>query len=378
MNQLNSFTFSSDKMSLRRVGGAFYVAVWVVIGLVVIDILINLVLAYPTDPKVTNPSRLRLYFEYGRSTEGQLARMTRRDRSETAPITLSGWYEPLEVGEFPTKSQGSIVTFYGMSHAVRLAHALGRTSDRLVPRTVGAPGAPSNWSYGAYLRDRGGGKSRAVVLAFMSYSLPMITSLSAMTWSYDLPMPYTTDRFYVDNEQLRVVHPPYESFERYVDSFNDPAKWSSLRETFADNDTMYNSFIMRASILDHSSLFRLVRRAYGQRFLRSSRKAVLDHSGFRADSEQVKVARAIVREFARQARQDGIIPVIFIVNNLGYSDHLFKALSPVLQADNIPYLSSHTVISPDDPRGYLPDSHFTDEADDKLATALAKVIEDAK
>jgi hypothetical protein len=357
---------------------AIYTAAWVVIGLVVIDILINLVFAYPTDPKVTNPSRLRLYFEYGRSTEGQLARMTRPDRFQTAPITLSGWYEPLEVGEFPAKSLGSIVTFYGMSHAVRLAHALGRTSDTLTPRTVGAPGAPSNWSYGAYLRDRGGGKSRAAVLAFMSHSLPMITTVSAMTWSFDLPMPYTTDRFFLDNNQLRVVHPPYASFERYVEAFSDPAKLSSLREFLAENDTMYNSFIMRASVLDHSALFRLIRRAYGQRFLRNSRKAVLDNSGFRADSEQVRVAQAIVREFAAQARRDGIIPVIFIVNNFGYSDHLFKALSPALQADNIPYLSSHTVISPEDPRGYLPDSHFTDEADNKLAVALAKVIENSK
>ena len=46
MNQLNSFTSSSDNMNLRRVGGAIYVAAWVVIGLVVIDILINLVLAF--------------------------------------------------------------------------------------------------------------------------------------------------------------------------------------------------------------------------------------------------------------------------------------------------------------------------------------------
>src|SRR5436190_19701037 len=110
MNQLNSFTSSSDRMNLRRAGGAIKTALWVVVGLVVIDILINLVLAYPTDPKVTNPSRLRLYFEYGRSTEGQLARMTRQDPLQTAPITLSGWYEPLEVGEFPAKSPGSIVT----------------------------------------------------------------------------------------------------------------------------------------------------------------------------------------------------------------------------------------------------------------------------
>ena len=60
-------------------------------------LLINILFAYPSDPKVTNPSRLRLYFEYGRSTEGQLSRMTRADRTRTAPITLSGWYDPLEV-----------------------------------------------------------------------------------------------------------------------------------------------------------------------------------------------------------------------------------------------------------------------------------------
>jgi hypothetical protein len=378
MNPPDSSISSSKGRTLRRVGAAAYVAVWVLIGLVAIDVSINLLLAYPSDPKVTNPSRLRLYFEYGRSTEGQLSRMTRADRSQTAPITLSGWYDPLEVSEFPPKLQNSIVTIYGMSHAVRLGLALGRTSDRFTPRIVGAPGAPSNWSYGAYLRDRGGGKSRAVVLAFMSHSLPMITSLSAMTWSFDLPMPYTEDRFYLEDNQLKIVHPPYTSFEKYVEAFGDPAKWSALRGLFSRYDTMYNAFIMRANILDHSALFRLVRRAYGQRYLRNTRKAVLDSSGFREDSEQVKVARAIVRDFALQARRDGVIPVIFIVNNLGFSDHLFKALSPVLQEDHIPYLSSHTIVSPDDPRGYLPDSHFTDEVDDKLAKALAKVIEDSE
>jgi hypothetical protein len=83
----------------------------------------------------------------------------------------------------------------------------------------------------------------------------------------------------------------------------------------------------------------------------------------------------MIHEFAIRARSDGMIPVIFIANNLGYSDYLFKALNPALQADHVPYLSSHTIVSPDDPRGYLPDSHFTDEVDDKLARALVKVIE---
>jgi hypothetical protein len=378
MNQLNSYISNSDSAKPGGFGQAIHVMAWVLVGLVVIDLLINFLLAYPSDPKATDPPRLREYFEYGRSIEGQLSRMTRADRSQTAPITLAGWYDPLPIEEFTSKPQNSIVSFYGMSHAGRLGLALGRTSDQFTPRIVGAPAATSNWAYGAYLRDRGGGKSRAVVLAFMSANFAMSATLSAMTWTLDLPMPYTADRFYLDGDRLEVIHPPYTSFEQYVNTFYDPIKWSAARSFFAENDLMYNSFVVRASILDHSSLFRLIRRAYGQRLLRSARRAALDPSGFQPDSEQVKVAHAIIREFAKQVRNDGMIPVIFLVNNLGYSDLLFRALSPVLEAEHIPYLSSHTVVSPTDPRGYLPDSHFTDEVDDKLARALVEVIKSAE
>jgi hypothetical protein len=378
MNRLSSSIFNSEKSGLSSFAAAAYVVVWVVIGLVAIDVAINVVLAYPQDPKITNPSQLRLYFEYGRSTEGQLHRMTRSNPSGTAPITLPGWYDTLDITEFADKPQDRIVTIYGMSHAVRLGHALARVSRTLTPRIVGAPGAPTNWSYGAYLRDRGGGKSKAVVLSIMSYSLPMINTLSAATWSFDLPMPYTMDRFYLEGGQLKVHHPPFTSFGSYVDAFQDSKKWSDVRKEFAQDDSMYNSFIMRASILDHSSLFRLIRRAYAQHYMREVRKSVLDGSGFRTNSEQIQVARAIVQDFAKQARNNGVIPVIFIVNNLGYSDYLFRALKPVLEQENIPYLSSHTIAPPDDPRGYLPDSHFTDEVDDRLAMALEKVIEEAK
>jgi hypothetical protein len=378
MNRLNSFIFSSDRSSPLPIGEAMRVGAWVFIGLVTIDVMINLVFAYPTDPNITNPSQFKAYFDYGRSVEGKLRRMTRADKLQTAPITLAGWYDPLQVEENPTTPQKPIVTFYGMSHAVRLAFALGRVSDRFTPRIVGAPGATANWAYGAYLRDRGGGKSRAVVLALMTANLPMITTMSPMTWNIDAPMPYTADRFYVENAQLRVIHPPYTSFAQYVETFYNPSKWSAALDLFAKNDSMYNSLIMRASIFDHSSLYRLVRRAYGQRFIRNVRRASIDQTGFRSDSEQITVARMMVHEFAAQARNDGMIPVIFLVNNLGYSDYLFQALTLTLNADKIPYVSSHSVVSPNDPRGYLPDSHFTDQVDEDLARVLVKLIDDVK
>ena len=157
---LPSLSISSSKRTTRTpLLAALWVAAWIGIGLAVTDALINVVFPYPNDPKNTNPSRFSLYFDYGRSSEAKLARMTRADPSETAPITLAGWYEPLRVDEFPSAVQKPIVTFYGMSHAVRLAGALARVSDRFTPRVVGAPGATANWEYGAYLRDRGGHKS---------------------------------------------------------------------------------------------------------------------------------------------------------------------------------------------------------------------------
>jgi hypothetical protein len=376
MSQSNSFAANFGYKDLRhQYGSVLHVGVWVIISLVAIDLTINLLFAYPKDPK-TQPSSFQAYFDYGRSTEGQLRRMTRPGRDQTAPITLAGWYNPLQVKEFiPKKPQSSIVTIYGASHSVNLATALGRVSDRFTPRSVGGPGATSNWEYGAYLRDRGGGKSHAVVLSFQSSTLAMITTLSPMTWNSDAPKPYTADRFLLDGNQLQVIQPPYTSFEGYVATLDDPQKWSIARDFFAEYDPLYNSWIFRENILDHSSLFRLVRRAYGQHVIRNIKHAVLDQSGFQPDSEPIRIARAIIHEFAIRARRDGSIPVIFLVNDLGYSNYLFQALSPILHADNIPYLSSDAIVSPNDPRGYLPDSHFTNENDDKLARALDRILE---
>jgi hypothetical protein len=199
-----------------------------------------------------------------------------------------------------------------------------------------------------------------------------------MTWNIGFPMPYTEDRFLIENDKLQVVHPPYDSFEHYVDAFSDPTKWSAACGVFAKYDTMYSPFIRQATFLDHSSLVRLLRRAYGQRLERTARATVLDQTGFRPDSEQIRVARAIIREFAQYARADGMIPIIYVVNNLGYSDYLFQALKPALEADKIPYVSSHQIVSPNDPRGYVPNSHFTDSVDEQIARALIKAIEDAK
>lgn len=355
---------------------------WAIAGLAAIDTFIGVAFDYPSNPK-TPPSRLQAFFEYGRSTESALKRMTRPDRSRTAPITLAGWYDPIvstgpqEEQVLPATSEPlkAVVTIYGGSHSVRLAHALGRVSKYLAWRSVGAPGATPNWSFGAFLRDQDGyKKSTAVVLTFNTNLLPAITSFSPAMWNNDSPMPYTGDRFFLTGGRLEVMHPPYDSFEEYERMLRDPKAWPWAVNFFAGNDPLFDSISFRSSALDSSALVRLMRRAYNTDRHKKIERAVLSKSMFHPESEAIQVARAIIHEFSARARADGKIPVVYLVNDVGYSDVLFRALKPSLDADAVPYVSSHQFVSPSDPNGYLPDSHFTDANDDRLAAALEEVI----
>jgi hypothetical protein len=352
------------------------VVLWMLAGLGLLDGAVNLLFPYPSDPKATGASTLQLYFDYGRSTEGKLRRATRASRDQTAPITLAGWYRPLEVYRPGEGEKGATVSFYGMSHSVRLAEALERTSSRYSARSVGAPGATANWAFGAFLRDGGNQNSKAAVLSIMSITAPMVTTLSAMTWNSAFPVPYTADRFLVRQGKLQVVHPPYDRFEDYVRTIGDPTQMAEARKIFRRYDTSYDDFLMRETPLDASAIVRMARRAYGLRKERDGRAKVLTGQDYEEGSEQVRVLNALVAEFAQRARQKGIVPVVYLVNNYGYGDTLWRALRATIEAHAIPTLSSHHHVSPSDPRAYLPDSHFTDANDEILARALERLIDE--
>ena len=347
---------------------------WIMAGLLCIDAFVGIAFAFPSDPRTIDPPRIALFFDYGRSTEGRLRRMVRADPAATAPITLSGWYEPLTALNRRPKPNASKITIYGMSHAVRLADALDRVSPTLQVRSLGAPGATTNWSYGAFLRDKGNRDSKVVVLAIMSSTLSTITTMSPMTWNSTYPMPYTQDRFILSGERLSVIRSPYENFSDFVKSFQDPQRWNTTLGLFAKYDSRYDPILFRETLLDHSVIVRMLRRAYGQKIDREGRGKVLDARHYDRDSEQVRIANAIIADFAAKARSKGQIPVVYVVNNLGYSDQLFRALENTISAHDIATLNSATIVSPSDPRNYLPDSHFTDENDDRLARGLEQIV----
>lgn len=372
MNPPNSSISSSDPAGRRR---ALKLLAWILVGLACIDVFVGVVFAFPSDPRTIDPPRLALFFDYGRSTEGRLRRMVRADPAATAPITLSGWYEPLVAVDRKAKPGEAKVTVYGMSHAVRLADALDRVSPGIQVRSVGAPGATTNWSYGAFLRDKANADSKAVVLAIMSSTVSSITTMSPMTWNSTYPMPYTQDRFVESGGRLKVVRAPYESFADFVKAFQVPARWTATLKLFAKYDSRYDPLLFRATLLDHSVTVRMLRRAYGQKIDRDARGRILDARHFDASSEQIRVANAIIANFADEARRKGQIPIVYVINNQGYSDQLFRALENTLRTHGIPTLNSAAIVSPSDPRNYLPDSHFTDKNDERLALALQQIVE---
>ena len=79
------------------------------------------------------------------------------------------------------------------------------------------------------------------------------------------------------------------------------------------------------------------------------------------------------------AREQKSIPIIYLVNNEGRGAHLYQVLKPVLEANEIPFLSTHTICPPDDPTVYTGiNSHFIPSKDQELAREIIKIIERGK
>ncbi len=331
------------------------------------------------DPHNIHPSFLQSYFEYGRSVEGKLSAMTRHTEEESAPRVSGGWLKDKKGEALPSQASKPgevLIALYGMSHTKELWTAIAKTDKRFIIRGFMAAGAPPNWSYAAYEFDRGRHKADVVILGILTDSVPPVTSTTGMTAFFDSSFPYTFPHYMVKNGKLKVDHAPFYDAQSYLEYFYDESKWKEYRDWLSKNDKYYNPVLFKKSLLDHSAFFRLLRRAYSEREKQRLINSVYTKAGFKEESEEIVILRTIVRNFAKSAREDNIIPVIYIANSKGRGDHLYRVLKPVLDADKIPYLSTHIICPPDDPRVYLSEnSHFIPSKDMELAKEMIRIIE---
>ena len=82
----------------------------------------------------------------------------------------------------------------------------------------------------------------------------------------------------------------------------------------------------------------------------------------------------IVRRFAAEARSDGKLPIVLMIQDGSSGDRLQSALQPVLDEDAILSLNTNSICPTSDRSYFLPDSHFTPAGDRMIAEAIAKLI----
>ncbi len=352
--------------------------IWICAYLAVIDFGINISFPYPKDPRNISPSGLQQFFEFGRSVEGKLARMTRKTDEESAPILATGWIANPRIKTFSnaqTAASKPVVTVYGMSHSVLLAEDMAGIDNSLSVRSFGAPGAVPTWSYAAYMSDKERQYSDVVVLAVMTRGVPLICTTSGATKEVESVWPYTYPRFIIENGTLASVSPPFISLDGYREYFYDSTKWRAYVEWLRKYDKYFDPVLFKKTFLDNSSIYRILHRAYAYSAERKKEARVYDdRKGFNALSEEVQILRLIIENFSAEARRNHSLPIIYIVNNVSMGDHLYRILEPTLAAQKIPFLSSHEICDPNDPRNYLPDSHFVRSINLELAKAMIKVI----
>lgn len=353
--------------------------IWIIFYLAIIDLSINIIFHYPTDPKNINPSFLQGYFEYGRSIEGKLATMTRHTTEESAPRVSGGWINSDKGNSLPSKTSNPdeiLVALYGMSHTQCLWKAIQNIDKKYLIRGFMSAGATPNWSYAAYEFDKGKHKADVVILGIMTEGVSLVTTTSGATAYFDLAYPYTFPRYRVKDEKLITSYPPFMDAKGYIEYFYDKTKWDQYREWLSKNDKLYDPILFKKSVFDYSAFSRLLRRAYSEKEKLKIGSSLYSSDGFNENVEEVEIVRAIVKNFAESARRDNITPIIYVVNLQGQGDKLYRILKPVLDENNIPYLSTHIICPPDDPRVYLSEnSHFTPEKDLELAKEMIKIIE---
>lgn len=354
------------------------VLLWIIFYLILIDAAVNIIFRFPVDPQKTSPSFLQGYFEYGRSTEGKYAGMVKAAKLQTEPTLGYGWLKKKSKNTLPQKNTNeshTLVAIYGMSHTKLLGEAMCKVDSRYMMRDITAPGAPVGWSYTAYDLDRDNHDAKVVILGIMTDNIALLGATSGATTYFDLGHPYTFPRYSVKNGRLQQQYPPFISEDGFSEYFNDVRKWKEYKNWLFKHDKFYNSFLFTKSILDHSALVRITRRAYAERVKKRITKNIYASNGFKLNSEEVKILQAMIVEFAQNARIQKRVPIVYIVNNERRSDHLYKAVQPVLDKFKIPYLSSHIICPPDDPAAYLGiNSHFTPEKDMELAKEMIKII----
>jgi hypothetical protein len=352
------------------------VLLWTIAGLVVIDVAVGLAFRLPADAR-SEGSSLQNYFNYGRSIEGKLRYLVGRTPEEDAPIVKSGWLlqDCYVERSFPTGNLGFDI--YGMSFSGLIADQMTRLDPDLASRQFGGPAAPPNHSYACFLRRFEAKRDLAPVqiLGVLASSVRRMETISGLTTSFESPMPFSYPRYSLSRDGRLLGHmPSIESANDLRVALSDSGTWRAFEQDLANNDYFYSRSVFRADVFDHSVIARMIRRAWGQRLLNERTDALRGADGFSGAPDIPRVLGAILVDFAKKARERGTRPIVILIEDRGYGESLSSIAAPTLKANDIEFIATSTIVSPDDSGNFVGDGHFTPAAFEKIARAVLKLF----
>ena len=378
MHLHSSYTLSSDSPKNPVIRKSLVMGLWIVFFLLVFDFAVNILFPYPSDPQATPPGQLNTYFEYGRSVEGKLSRMVGATDESSSSLAVAGWLDPqlwkkLDLPVSPEPDQDLLVAIYGMSFSNYVGDEMKAIDSKLGVRAIAGPAAPPNYSYAAYKLDRGRHQADVVILGVLASSVKALRTMNGSTWQFEAPAPYTYPRYVVDNGDLKEISPKIQSLAQLRAAFQDEKQWDAAVNQLRKHDQFFNPFLFEHNWLDNSAIVRLIRRASAQRYQTAITNQVHDSTGFNKELD-IPVLSAIAKEFSATAKADGKLPIVLIINDRGYDDHLFQALKPTLESNSIPYVSTHNIAPATDVRNFIGDGHFVQSANKLIAKSVLELI----
>ncbi len=157
-------------------------------------------------------------------------------------------------------------------------------------------------------------------------------------------------------------------------ALNNSDKWRAFTEDLAGNDYFYARSLFQADVLDYSVMGRLIRRAWGQRLINERTDALRAMDGFSGAPEISRVLTAILADFAMKASARGARPIVILIEDRGYGESLSKMTAPSLRSNNIDFVATSTLVSPEDSGNFVADGHFTPAAFQKIARAVLAIL----
>jgi hypothetical protein len=376
---LGSAIAVKETLSLTRshktVGSILKTGAYTLISLLAIDVAINVLFRYPTDPQNVNPGSLNLYFDYGRSLEGKVFRQLGKTDDLSAPIAQAGWLDDqLGQGEPVKPKHDLLVAIYGMSFSNYVGEAIQKLDPKITTRLIAGPYAPPNHSLAAYQRDRSQHRAKVVIFAILASSVQGLDSMTGTTLGGEVPAPYTFPQYDWVDGKLKAVNPKIQSLAQLRAARENPQQWQDFTAQLGERDRFYDPLTFHQNLIDQSAILRMVRRSWAKKHRDQVIASIHTPAGFNPEWKQLPVLRRMVEEFAAEAKQDGAVPLVLLIQDRGYDDHLYRVLQPTLERSGIAYVSTHEMAGTGNPQNFVGDGHFTAVANQRIAAAVLAVI----